>query len=105
MLSEKNFYQSSDGVYIIGKKTEKTVTFLPVKSEPIGSGDVSSAFLYDTKHKATREIDESREPIRFKLKNNFSARGLASFYENKKGRIIEMCELDSDIITIERNYG
>lgn len=105
MLSEKNFYQSGNGVYIIGKKTEKTVTFLPVKSEPIGLGDVSSAFLYDSKHRAIREIDETRKPIRFNLKNNFSAKELATFYENKKGRIVEMCELDSDIFTIEHNYG
>lgn len=105
MLSKDSFYTDERGAYIIGKMTEKTVTFIPVKSEFVEYGDVSSAFLFDTVRRATKEIDEEREPIRFKLSNNFSTRGLAQFYENKKGVIVSMSEIDGDEFTIEHNYG
>lgn len=101
MLNKDGFYTDGRTAYIIGKMTEKTVLFVPVKSERVGYGDVSSAFLFDTLHKATKEVDEDRESIRFRLKNNYSTRGLAIFYEGDK----EMFELDSDTFTIEHNYG
>lgn len=104
MLSEKSFYANKSGAYVISKMTEKTVTFTPVKSLFVKKGN-GSAYLYDVERKATLEPDESREPIRFRLKNNFSTRGLAQFYENKKGRIEEMSELDGDIFIVERNLG
>lgn len=104
MLSKESFYANESGAYVISKMTEKTVTFAPVKSVFVKYGR-GSAFLYDVEKKATMEPDESREPIRFMLKNNFSTRGLAQFYENKKGRMEEMSELDGDIFILERNLG
>lgn len=105
MLKKDGFYADDTGAYIIGKMTEKTVTFIPVKSVFINYGDVSSAFLYDTVWKATKEIDESRENVRFKLSNNTSRAGLATFYESKKGRLVGMYELENDTFTVEHNYG
>ena len=104
MLSEKSFYANESGAYIISKMTEKTVTFSPVKSVFVKYGN-GSAFLYDVEKKATLEPDNFRQPIRFRIKNNFSARGLAQFYENKKGMIESMSELDGDTFTLERNFG
>ena len=105
MLSEKSFYSDGRGAYVIGKKTDKTILFTPVKSEFVGYGEISSAFLYDSIHRATNEPDESRQPIRFRIKNNFSSKGLASFYENKKGIIAHMYELDGDTFSVGHNYG
>lgn len=106
MLSKKSFYIDENGQpYIIGKMTDKTVLFLPVKSKYVGFGDISSAFLYDTVRKALDEPDTSRKPIRFKLKNNFSTSGLATFYEAKNGRAAAMYEIEGDVFTVEHNFG
>lgn len=105
MLSKNSFYTDGHGAYTIGKLTDKTVLFIPVKSEYVGEGEVSSPFLFDSVHRATLEPDEKRKPIRFKLSNNFSTRGLASFYESKNGYIASMSELESDTFTVEHNYG
>ena len=104
MLSRTSFYSDGRRAYVISKITEKTVTFSPVKSEYVEYGHISSPFLFETVRRATTE-PEKGEPIRFRLKNNFSARGLAVFYENKSGRIAEMFELEGDTFTIEHNYG
>jgi Icc-related predicted phosphoesterase len=50
-------------------------------------------------------IDENGTPIRFRLANNFSTKGLAAFYEEKHGSMKEMFELEGDTFTIEHNYG
>lgn len=105
MLSEKSFYSDGSTAYIIKKKTDKTVIFAPVKSYFIEYGDISNAFLYDSIHKITTELDESKKPVTYKLKNNYSTRGLAMFYEKKNGVMTSMYELDGDTFTIEHNYG
>ena len=106
MLSKTSFYiDDKGGAYIIGKTTDKTVLFVPVKSEFVGLGEVSSAFLYDVIRRATREPDESRKPIRFKLCNNFSTQGTVVFYERKNGLLVGMYETESDTYTVERNHG
>lgn len=105
MLSMNHFYIGDDGAYVISKITDKTVTFSPVKSfyvEHIADG---SAYLYDTRHKATTEPDEQRKPIRFKLSNQFSTKDLASFYESKKGCMESMSEIEGDTFIITHNYG
>ena len=105
MLSKESFYSDGRGAYVIAKMTEKTVLFAPVKSRYVGYGDISSAHLYDSIHCATLEPDDSRQLIRFKLKNNFSRKDKALFYEEKKGVIVTMYELEGDTFTIEHNYG
>ena len=106
MLSTKSFYIDDNGhPYIIEKMTDKTVLFSPVKSEYIGHGDISSAFLFDTVHKATLEPDKTRKSIRFRLCNNFSTRGLANFSETKNGTIKGMYEIEGDTFSVEHNYG
>ena len=104
MLSKKSFYSDGRNAYIIKKMTDKTVLFVPVKSKYIGS-DVSSAYLFDSLHRATMEPDESKQPVRFKLSNNVSTRDLAVFYETKKGTIETMYELKDDTFAISHNYG
>lgn len=104
MLSKESFYANESGAYVISKMTEKTVTFTPVKSLFVKKGN-GSAYLYDVERKATHEPDSTREPIRFRIKNNFSTRGLARFYENKKGRMEEMSELEGDVFILEKNLG
>ncbi len=106
MLSKDSFYIDGFGnPYKIQKMTGKTVLFAPVKSEYVGFGDISNAFLYDTIRKAVNEPDTSRKPIRFKLSNNFSDRGLATFYETKNGSIAEMVEIEGDTFTVDHNFG
>lgn len=105
MLSKNSFYSDGTRAYKIAKLTDKTVLFVPVKSKYENVGDVSSAFLYDSVHRASDEIDKNGTPIRFRLVNNFSTKGLAAFYEEKHGSTKEMYELEGDTFTIEHNYG
>ena len=107
MLSKDSFYIDGFGnPYKIQKMTSKTVLFTPVKSEYVEQDETSSDyFLYDTNRKALDEPDTSRKPIRFKLSNNFSTRGLATFCETKNGSIAEMVEIEGDLFTVEHNHG
>ena len=102
MLSNESYYIDDAGkAYVIGKITDKTVLFLPVKSEIVEHGEVAWGSC-EVIRKATREPDDTRKPIRFKLKNQFSTVGMAHFHENKNGLIVSMWENESDTYSVIR---
>ncbi len=102
MLSKDSYYIDDYGkAYVIGKITDKTVLFMPVKSEIIGHGDMNWGEV-EVIRKASREPDESRKPVRYRLKNQFSTEGTAHFCENKNGILKSMWENESDTYTIVR---